>query len=1017
MGDGFLAVFGLPQAKENDPEMAVRAGLAVIDTSREIAKELIARHSLPDFRVRVGINTGLVVAGGVTEAEGTVMGAPVNLASRLESAAPPDGVLISQHTYLHVRDHFEVEPVDPVAAKGFSEPVGAYLVNKARPRSFQMAVREVVGVSTDMVGREFELEALKNAFKSAVEIPKGRFLLILGEAGLGKSRLLYEFERWLNGYMRPFHLFKGQAVLEALDLPHALLREMFSLRFGILDDDPPEEIRNKVEAGFRNDLDDQNGIEERAHLIGDLLGFDFQNSPHIRAISSSPQLLHTKSMTSLTDYFRSLAGDAPVVLFLDDIHWADDSSLDAIQEVIQVSSALPVIIVALSRPAINERRPSWHGTDAIEAIHLKPLTEPESRFLIQQALQEMAEIPADLLELVTKNAEGNPFYIEELIKMLVEDGVVDRSESPWRIDLSRLDEYHIPSTLTGVIQSRLDSLPKEERIVLQQASVVGRVFWDQTVNYITQNVSPQSFAMTGPGWSSETYLSSLSTREMVFRQTPSVFSHADEYSFKHAVLRDVTYETVLIRDRQIYHEAVADWLIDQSGENAPGLDGLIASHYEKSGRPDESVDYFYRAALTASASYAKTEAIDLFDRALAHVGDEDLERRFRILLGKEKVYNLHGDRTEQRQVLDELERLSASIGKPELQGELYLRKGWYGFWTSDFTLLKEAARQAIAICETGGNGRLLGEAYYALAWGTLQLGDREEAGRFAESALTYARETDDRRAEGNIMNILGLISIAQGDFYAARRHLEKFLSIAQEIGDLERELTALSNLGAALTPLGDYQAAINSFLRSLDIANELGDEISAGTSLVNLAWVSAAKGGWQSALAYGEQGLAIKRKVEHVEAVAEVLLWLGHARVGLGKPEEALSLYYESRQIRQSLKQEHLEMGVNAALARAELALGSPAAALEHVEKILAYLDDGGDFSGTWEPVRIYYSCYITLKENDHPRAEELLKSGHATLQAQASLIPEGSDREMFLKAVPWNRAMAALWEAEMKAS
>jgi class 3 adenylate cyclase len=225
-GDGFKAVFGLPVAHENDPEQAVRAGLEILKVAQEIASEWYEQLGIPNFQVRVGINTGMVAAGGETEAEDTVMGRAVNLAARLESAAPPGGLLISHHTYRHVRGVFDVEPQGPIQAKGFDRPVEVYLVRSAKPRAFHVLTRGVEGVETRMVGRETELKYLQDALLTAIEEGEGQVVTVVGEAGVGKSRLIYEFQNWFELLPQVVRLFAGQAKLETQHIPYSLLRDL-----------------------------------------------------------------------------------------------------------------------------------------------------------------------------------------------------------------------------------------------------------------------------------------------------------------------------------------------------------------------------------------------------------------------------------------------------------------------------------------------------------------------------------------------------------------------------------------------------------------------------------------------------------------------------------------------------------------------------------------------------------------------------------------------------------------------
>jgi class 3 adenylate cyclase len=338
-GDGFKAVFGLPVAWENDPEQAVFAGLAIQAEAEVISAELAREHGLSEFKVRVGITTGQVFAGGDTEGEDTIKGPPVNLASRLESAADPGTVLISNDTYQHVQGIFDLEPLEDMEVKGFSEPVQVYQVLGAKPRAFYRGTRLVEGVATRMIGRKAELETLKDAYHTVIENGELQIVTVVGEAGLGKSRLLYEFENWADLEPKEVSLYRGRAQFESQRLPYDLLRSIFAFHFNIQADDPLTTVQEKWMAGFAEIQDESKqdsqpkaseDTEMRAHILGQLLGYDIDSSLHVKPLRGNPQQLRDRSLVYLEDYFKAIARRGPVVFLLEDLHWADDSSLDVL---------------------------------------------------------------------------------------------------------------------------------------------------------------------------------------------------------------------------------------------------------------------------------------------------------------------------------------------------------------------------------------------------------------------------------------------------------------------------------------------------------------------------------------------------------------------------------------------------------------------------------------------------------------------------------------------------------------
>jgi ABC-type oligopeptide transport system substrate-binding subunit len=462
-----------------------------------------------------------------------------------------------------------------------------------------------------MVGREAELKRLQEAYYAVMEDGELQQATIVGEAGVGKSRVLHEFDIWAEALPELFYYFRGRAFPEMQTQPYGLIRDLVAFRFQIQDSDTAAGVREKLEEGVGLALGED--ASSQAHLLGHLLGFELGDSPHLAGVRDDPQQLRDQALAHLAGYLQGMAAQLPVLILLEDLHWADDSSLDALNHLALALRDQPLMIVSAARPELFERRPHWgEGQSFHRQLALEPLSKWDSRRLVAEILQKVAEVPQALRDLIVAGAEGNPFFIEELVKMLVEDGVIVKEEEQWRVLPSRLVDVRVPPTLTGVLQARLDRLPLEERTVLQQASVVGRLFWDRAVGRIT--------ASAGEGVEETELvncLSALRGREMVFRRETSAFTEAQEYIFKHALLREVTYESVLKRVRRVYHGLVADWLLEQAGERVEEYIGLIADHLELAGRSAAAADYLLEAGDRARGLYAHQEAIGAYERALS----------------------------------------------------------------------------------------------------------------------------------------------------------------------------------------------------------------------------------------------------------------------------------------------------------------------------------------------------------------------------------------------------------------
>ncbi len=668
MGDAVLAFFGAPLSHEDDPERAVRAALEIVAGAQSYAERLEQERGIRGFNVRVGINTGLVVVGEVgtdLRVEYTAMGDAINLAARMEQNAPAGGILITYDTYRHVRGVFDVLAQPPLMVKGAAEPVQTYLVQRAKPRAFRKPMRGIEGVETRMVGREAELKNMQEAFGAVREDGELQVVTVTGDAGVGKSRLLHEFDIWAELLPEPFYYFRGRATQEMQNLPYGLLRDLVSFRLQILDSDPTQVVREKLETGLVQALGPGEHAVRSAHTIGHLLGFGLDDSRYLTGVLDDAQQFREQALASLVSYFRGLARQAPLLILLEDLHWADDSSLDALNHLALVLVSEPVMLVSAARPALFERRPHWgEGQPFHSRLELEPLSRWESRRLVAEILQKAGEVPASLRDLLVTGAEGNPFFLEELVRMLVEDGVIVTGEERWLVEPSRLAEIRVPPTLTGVLQTRVDHLCPEERTILQQASVVGRVFWDQAVTHLLASTGEATQA-AGVG----DRLAVLRGREMIYQRETSAFAEAQEYSFQHALLREITYGGVLKRARRVYHGLVADWLLEQGGERAEEYAGLIADHLELAGRNAEAVEYLLKAGDRARGLCAQREAIRAYERALALLKERgDDERAARTLMTLGLTYHMDFDFRRAHQAHEEGFRLWQKAGQARPSG-------------------------------------------------------------------------------------------------------------------------------------------------------------------------------------------------------------------------------------------------------------------------------------------------------------------------------------------------------------
>jgi predicted ATPase/class 3 adenylate cyclase len=835
MGDGFKAVFGDPVARENDPEKAICAGLEILDMSQSIANKLQEQWDIESFQVRIGINTGFAALGGYTEAEDTVMGRTVNLAARIESAALPGGLLISHNTYRHVRGVFTVEPQEPITAKGFPEPVPVYLVKAIKPRAFRVHTRGVEGIETRMVGRHDEQKFLQDALLTAMEEGEGHVVTITGEAGVGKSRLLYEFQNWIELLPELILFYQGRGRQEAQGLPYSLLRDLFAFRFQIMDDDSGEQARSKIEVGFREVFGKDGDGMMRAQIIGQLLGFDFSASPYLKGVLNDAEQLRNRGLIYLKEYFQILSQESLIVVLLEDIHWGDDSSLDAVNKLGELTPRLPFLIVCAARSVLFERRPFWGEGQAYHTLlELRPLSIRESRQLVAEILKLADKIPPELRELVVRGAEGNPFYLEELIKMLIEVGVVIPGEEFWYTEMDNLAKVDVPSTLAGVLQARLDSLPSHERTVLQQASVVGHLFWDRIVAYIQaeggNGDDPQLIPVA---------LASLRNRELVYRHEESAFVGTLEYIFKHDVLRDVTYESVLKRLRKTYHGLVADWLIANCGDRIGEFSGLIAEHFLLAGGKERACQYYIQAGEQALLTYANLEAEDHFRRALS-LECTEIDKP-ELLEGLGESLTRQGQHEQAIQTWNEAIELNLGLVNLTSVARLYAKSSRAAWYIGDIPRGLEICLEGFKWIKDEPDSHEVAQLLHETGRAYCFNGMPDKASKYCQIALQMAERLEDIEVQADTLATLGLLPNQPPEeaIYALTRAVE----LADEGNFLNVGSRANLNLGIIrYENTGDIISAKEAYERSLTIAKRRGDlhdEILTSWTLLGLAFESS----------------------------------------------------------------------------------------------------------------------------------------------------------------------------------
>ena len=604
MGDAFMVIWGAPNAMEDDAERAVSASLAILEGLDKF-KQSAEHPAAKSLQIRVGIHSGLALAGYVgMRGEYTVMGDTVNIAKRMEETAEPGSLLISESTYQFIRGAFQVKRLTPIQLKGTSRLVNVFQVLENLPQPTKLRYRSKGGLETKLVGRESEITHLEAIFQQILDQTKPLFVLVGGDMGIGKSRLLYEFTGHLEENFPRVTVMSSRALEQTSQVPYYLWKELWFNRFDLNEDDPVELARKKVIDGvlmlWGQKLGEVTAVEA-AHFLGDLIGVQWEKSHYLDPYRLDPIPRAERSFMMLAELLFRASQQGPIVLILDDIHWADSGSLALIEYLRKpVDRELPLLILASSRKEfIKEQSQLLENTELIDLLPL-----PVSSDIVREAYPALKKAPDSLLSALAERSQGNPYFLEELVKSLMP---LD--------DISKFDKdisEELPQSLQMLLQSRLDSLSLEGRATALFAAVVGRVFWRGAVLSAFRGSSGVTEALGVSGHNIvgkvQNALDELMEKELAFPRVGSAFSGEREYIFKHSLLRDVAYERLPKKNRAECHFAVAKWLSERA---SPERSVTIARHYEEADMFTQALSYYSNAAEYARSIGNSDEADDL----------------------------------------------------------------------------------------------------------------------------------------------------------------------------------------------------------------------------------------------------------------------------------------------------------------------------------------------------------------------------------------------------------------------
>jgi predicted ATPase/class 3 adenylate cyclase len=891
IGDAVMAVFGVPRLHEDDALRAVRAAEEMQESLERLNDEFQGRWGIR-FRTRIGVNTGEVVVGDAAAGQALVVGDAVNVAARLEQAAPAGAVLLGAETYALIRDHVEAEKLGPLELKGKAEPVHAYQLVGVRRRVDAIGARP----EPPLVGRTVELAALRSAFERCATDREAVLVTTLGSAGVGKSRLSREF---IAGLDHEALVLMGRCLPYGDGITFWPVVELVKHASGIADDDPRAEARAKIDAAVSG-AEDGPLIAER---VAALMGFD----------GGTVGLQET--FWAIRRLLEWLGRSRPVVVLMDDVQWAEPTLLDLIEYVAGWTRDTALLLLCLARPDLMEIRPTWGGggTSASSWLSLSPLDEDESEHLMALLLAG-ARIDERVARRIAESAGGNPLFIEEMFRMLEDDGLLRRANGGW-VMAGDVSAVTVPASIQALLGARLDRLSDEERAVIRSASVVGKVFWWGAV----AELAPEAIR---PNVGS--HLQTLVRKELI-RPDRSTFAGEDAFRFHHILVQEAAYRGIPKEVRAELHERFAAWVDRVAGERAVEHEEVVGYHLEQAfryrselGRRVEDLRALgLRAARPLAAAGHRalqlrdnSAAADLLRRA-ADLVPSDADERRSVLLALGEALLEAGDLVRAETSLDEAERLAKEAGDGAMVANIGILRLYLLESTDPKRLAESAQLEAERLIATlqeldddvglARAWRLIGDLHwarsrYAAADDALaraisharRAGDaREEAeclGRYAGSGAygpAHVREVERRCQEllsssGGIpggepaaLRALATVRAMEGRFDEARKLAEQAKAILEEFGFRLRASWVSETSGAIEMLAGDPVAAERALRAGFDAAVEVGEQGFQATVAALLAHALVEQGRLEEA----DRFTTLSEASAAVDDVASQVLW------------------------------------------------------------------------------------------------------------------------------------------------
>ncbi len=1022
-GCNILMLWGAPVAYENDISRALNF---VLDLQRRV-----------DVPVTAGVTYYVAHAGylGSTMCEDyTCYGWGVNLASRFMMTALTGEIWIDDRIARRVSNRFEIEYVNTQRFKGFSAEQRVH-----RLKSYDLNAESVY--QGEMIGREREMAELE---KFVDPIWKGEFagvFLILGDAGIGKGRLVQGF--------RASPLFQNNNALWALCQSEQILRQSFNPfrswlfhYFGFTTAQDMEARKqifdSKLDALIRSLANSELGseINRLRTVLGALVDLFWADSLYEQL---DAEARYNSTLVALIALIKAESLCQPLILFVEDAQFIDEDSLNFLprlkRSLLADQQYHPVAMIVTSRIEHHNRILENGLMD--HQITLGRLPREAVARLVEILL---GGVPAlSLVNLVMDRSEGNPYFVEQIIRYLQEENLIEMSANGWK-QVKRVRDSFLPGDIGALLVARLDQLSRKVKGLVQIASVFGREFF---LHVLAE--------MTAEGDAIERYA-------MDAEQAAIWTGERDgRYIFTHGLLRDAAYTMQMSSRRQELH-SLAVTALEKTYAHELNIHYVeLAYHAERAELRDKTQRYYALAGQAASESYQNTKGIEYLSRALLFTPVADSSTQFDLLVERVELFKRLGDHQSHLKDIGTLENLAQEFRDSQRSAMVDMLYTHYFVVSGDFPAVIQHAQRVLSLRRDSVGAEIILKTYQVWPLALLRMGKLEDAMKIAQEGRRLAQEYGDLNHEGYMIMSMGLIAVEQKDPSIAHKYFERVLAIAKETCDPKLEARALGNLGYSAGFIlqeyafareyyekayalchqrgeiaqeasqlgniawvagmqGDIETAFSYYARALPLAREIGNIYNETNALINLSAVSAIKNDAQISLEYSQKALEISTRTGDRGAQAWSLLYMGYAYLLQSHLALAENAFRQSILIREDMQQPVLKTEPQAGLIHTFLAMDKPELALTEAATIIPYLQNGNALQGAEEPLRVYYACYLVLERLKDPRSKAVLQSAMQILETQASKLRDDTSRKIFIENVPWRLAIRRAWLEHLSA-